>query len=64
MDKITMRAARVNAGMTQQELADKMGISKRTLYDWEKGKRKIKKANLIQFCLETGMKEEDIFLPA
>lgn len=34
--QITLRAARVNAGMTQTEAAKKMGIGKDTLLKWEK----------------------------
>lgn len=34
--KITLRAARVNAGMTQEEAAKAMGISARTYLSWEK----------------------------
>ena len=36
--KLSMAAARVNAGLTQEETAKKLGISKSTLVNWEKGK--------------------------
>ena len=36
--KITLKAARVNANLTQQEAAKKLNISKDTLANWEKGK--------------------------
>lgn len=35
--QISLAAARVNAGLTQEEVAKKMGISKNTLVKWEKG---------------------------
>ena len=35
--QITLAAARVNAGFTQEEVAKKMGISKQTIINWEKG---------------------------
>lgn len=35
--KITLKAARVNAGLTQKEAAEKLGISNTTLCSWEKG---------------------------
>lgn len=63
MAKITMEAARVNAGLTQAELADKMGVSRQTVFDWEKGKREIKTAYLYLFCRVTGFSEDDILLP-
>ena len=39
MPKITLKAARVNAGLTQQEAAKKLGISYQTLsrYEGESG---------------------------
>lgn len=35
--QITLAAARVNAGLTQEEAAKKMHVSKRTIINWEKG---------------------------
>lgn len=35
--QISLAAARVNAGMTQQDVAEKMHISKQTIVNWEKG---------------------------
>ena len=37
MVKITLRAARVNRGLSQKEAAKKLGISNRTLCNWEIG---------------------------
>lgn len=36
--QISMAAARVNANLTQQEAAEKLGISKATLANYEAGK--------------------------
>lgn len=36
--KITLAAARVNAGLRQEDVANELGISKATLISWEKGK--------------------------
>jgi transcriptional regulator with XRE-family HTH domain len=63
MAAITMEAARVNTGLTQQELAEKMGVSRSTVIDWENGKRRIKPAYLFLFCKITGFTEDDIILP-
>ena len=49
MAKIPFNAARVAADLTQQELADKMGVSRSTVNDWETGKREIKTAYLYLF---------------
>lgn len=36
--QISLAAARVNAGMTQSDVAGKMNVSKQTIINWEKGK--------------------------
>lgn len=35
---ITLRAARINAGYTQMEAANKIGVSKESISNWERGK--------------------------
>ncbi len=35
--KISLAAARVNAGLTQEEVAKRMKVGKRTIINWEKG---------------------------
>lgn len=35
--KITMAAARVNAGLTQKQLAEVCGVSESTVVKWERG---------------------------
>lgn len=40
MPKITLKAARVNSGLSQKEAARKLGIAESTLYKWEAGKNK------------------------
>lgn len=37
-NKISMKAARVNAGMTQKEAALKLGVTKDTVGNWERGR--------------------------
>lgn len=37
MIKITLKAARVNAGLSQKEVADELGVSNKTLCSWEHG---------------------------
>ena len=37
MIKITLKAARVNTGLTQKQAAILLGVSNKTLCNWEKG---------------------------
>lgn len=48
--KISMAAARVNAGLTQQEVAGKMGVTKQTIVNWERGKVTPKPAQFAMYC--------------
>lgn len=36
--QISLAAARVNAGMTQEEVAERLQVSKQTIVNWEKGR--------------------------
>ena len=58
--KITLEAARVNVGLTQSEAADRIGVDKKTLWSWEKGKTvpKIDKIPLI--CATYGRSYDEI----
>ncbi len=63
MAKIPINAARVAAGLTQEELAEKMGVSRQTVINWETGKQEMKTVYLYAFCHVTGFSEDDILLP-
>ena len=63
MAKVTLAGARVSAGLTQKELAEKMGVSRDSVMNWESGKTEIRVPNLILFCQMTGFDEDDILLP-
>ena len=63
MIKLTMEAARVNAGLTQQQLADKMGVSRSTVVNIENGKMPMRPVYLFAFCHVVGLTEDEIFLP-
>ena len=63
MAKIPINAARVAAGLTQEELAEKMGVSRQTIINWETGKQEMKTLYLYAFCHVTGFSEDDILVP-
>jgi len=62
MKKVTLAGARVSCGMTQDDLADKMGVSRSTVNAWETGKSEIKPVYLLAFCQATGFDEDQITL--
>ena len=61
--KITLKAARVNAEMTQDEAAERMGKSKQTIVNWEHGKAAIKYRDLIKLSKIYDMPVEYIRMP-
>lgn len=61
--QISLAAARVNAEMTQDDVAKKMGLTRATIIAWEKGKKILKIWELDALCKIYGVTREDIFLP-
>jgi len=61
--KITMKAARVNAGLTLDQAAKKIGVTKMTLINWEKGRTAPKPADFEYLCKIYQMPRDYIFLP-
>lgn len=63
MGKVTLAGARVSSGLTQQEMADKIGISRELLQKIETGKADMRPAYLMAICYVTGFQVDDIVLP-
>lgn len=61
--KITLKAARVNAGLTQAQLGKKLGVSRGLVNGWEKGKVSMREAYIYAFCAITGINESNIIFP-
>ncbi len=61
--QISLAAARVNAGMTQQDVAREMHVSKNTVINWEKGKILPNFATLETLSRLYNMPVNYIFLP-
>ncbi len=61
--QITLTAARVNAGFTLDEVAEKMHKSKNTIIAWEKGKTTIDVYNFDELCTLYNVPKECIILP-
>lgn len=62
--KISLKAARVNAGLTQEAVAAMLKKSKVTIIHWEKGKTSIDKANFDALCRLYSVDEANIVLPS
>ena len=64
MLKISLKSARVNAGLTQKDAAAKLGVSNKTLGSWESG-TSFPSANKIEMlCSLYGVNYDNIiFLP-
>jgi len=48
--QITLRAARVNAGLTQQQVHQATGIARSTLKRWERGETSPRASELARLC--------------
>lgn len=63
--KMTLEAARVNAGFTQKEAADRLSISNVTLCNWEKGKSFPNVQQIDALCKLYGVSYDNLnFLPS
>lgn len=61
--KITLAAARVNAGLTQAQAAEAIKVSTNSICAWEKGKTDIPKAAAMALSYIYKMPVENIILP-
>lgn len=50
MPQISLKAARVNANLTQAEVAKRLHKNKQTITNWENGKTKVSAADLLILC--------------
>jgi len=61
--KISLAAARVNAGLTQDDVAKVLRVGKQTIVSWEKGKSEPKMSQSRQLSELYKMPLDYIFLP-
>ena len=62
--KISLKAARVNADMTQDDVAKEVRKTKQTIVNWETGRREIDRANFEALCRLYKVSVDDILLPS
>lgn len=61
--KISLKAARVNAGFTQTTAGVAIGKSRDTVRNWETGRTKIPAEDFLRLCSLYQANKNDIFLP-
>ena len=60
-EKLKAKAARIQAGLTQEELADRIGKSAATLVAWENGKISPRIDDATKYAEAIGFRLEDIY---
>lgn len=56
-----LRAERESARLSQQDMADRLGLTKMTISHWEKGNRSIKASSLKDYCSVLGITVQYVF---
>ena len=59
--KITLKAARVNAGLTQEEVAKEMKVSLPTITKWENESGEVRMKQALKLCKLYKKNIDDIF---
>lgn len=56
-----LRAERESARLSQQDMADRLGLTKMTISHWENGNRSIKASSLKDYCAVLGITVQYVF---
>ncbi len=59
----SIKAARVNAGYTQKQAAQALGVSETTVINWEKGTTVPLADKFVEMCRLYKVSMDDVFLP-
>lgn len=60
--KISFKAARLVANLTQTEIAKKMGVTSRTVINWEKGTSIPNIQQFKKWCEVCGLTTDDVII--
>lgn len=63
MEQITLKAARINAGLRQVDVMEKLEIARETLIKWERGESYPRLDQMDKMCQLYNVRPSDIFLP-
>lgn len=58
--RVTLKAARINKGLTQEDVAKAVNVTKKTVGSWEKGKTMPKSDKIELLCSLFGCSYDDI----
>lgn len=61
--QVSMKAMRVNSEMKQSDVAERLGVTVKTLQNWENGVSAPDAIQFAQLCRIFGCSRDDIFLP-
>lgn len=61
--QISMIAARVDAGLSQKEMAARMGCSNNTVLAWEKGRKAPRTNDFQKYCAICGRDPSEVRMP-
>lgn len=60
MTKLTLKAARINAGLTQKDAANHLNVSNKTLWAWESGRSMPNAGKIKAICTLYRVNYDDI----
>ncbi|MNW46719.1 Helix-turn-helix domain protein [compost metagenome] len=63
IEELSIKAARVEKGFTQEALAEKLGVTKKTVISWENGNVEIKPHIVYSLAYVFGMNADQIRVP-
>ena len=58
--RVTLKAARINRGLTQEDVAKELNVTKKTVGSWEMGKTMPKIDKIERLCALLGCRYDDI----
>lgn len=61
--QVSLRAARINQNMRRIDASKSIGVSDRTLYNWESGKSFPPADKLLRLCSLYNVPIDNIFIP-
>ena len=62
MKQITIKAARVDASLTQVQIAELLGVTPSAVSRWESGECDMSAKQFADFCILVNRSRDDIFL--